>query len=90
MSSAAKAELGTIFIIAKELVPMRQTLIDVGWHQPPTSIQTDNSRAEVVENDTIIARKIKSMDLRFHWLICSEARKQFIVYWVPGSKNWAN
>ena len=30
MSSAAKAELGTIFITAKELVPMRQTLIEMG------------------------------------------------------------
>ena len=41
MSSAAEAELGAIFITAKELVPIRQALTDMGWPQPPTPIQTE-------------------------------------------------
>ena len=57
MSSAAKAGLGAIFITAKELVTMRQTLIEVGWPQPPTLIQTDNSTEAGVVNYTIIAWK---------------------------------
>ena len=36
---------------------MRQTLIEVGWPQPPTLIQTDNSTEAGVVNYTIIARK---------------------------------
>ena len=38
MSSEADAELGAIFITSKELVPMRQTLIDMGWPHPHTPI----------------------------------------------------
>ena len=66
MSSAAESELGEMFITAKELVPMLQTMIGVGWPQPPTPIQTDNSTEVGVVNDTIIVRKTNSMDLRLH------------------------
>jgi hypothetical protein len=38
MSSAAKAELGALYTTAKEMAPLRLTLIKVGWPQPPTSI----------------------------------------------------
>ena len=89
LSSAVKSELLSISVTEK-LVPMRQTLIEMGWPQPPTPIQTDNSMASGVLNDTIIARKNKSMDLRFHWLRCSEAQQQFCFYWDPGSNNWFN
>ena len=75
MSSAAEAELGTIIITEKELVPMRQTLIEMWWHQPPTPIQTDNSMAAGMVNGTIVARKTKSIDLRFHWLRCRESQQ---------------
>ena len=90
MSSAAEAELGAIFITEKELVPMRQTLIDIGWPHTPTTTQIENSTAEGVANKTIIARKTKSMDLIFHWLIFREAQQQFRFYWATGSKNWAD
>ena len=68
---------------------MLQTLIETGWPQPPSPIQTDNCTASGVVNDTIISRKIKSMDLRLHWLRCHEAQQQFHSYWAPGSNNWA-
>ena len=57
MSSASEAELGAIFVTAKELVPMRRTLIDMVWPQPPTHIQTDKYTPAGVVNDTIITRK---------------------------------
>ena len=66
MSSAAEAELGTIFIKAKELVPIHQTMIDMGWPQLPIPIQTDNYSAAGVANKSIIARKTNSMELRLH------------------------
>ena len=40
MSSAAESELGAILITEKELVTMRQTLIEMGWPQTPMPIQT--------------------------------------------------
>jgi hypothetical protein len=43
--SAAKSELASLFVIAREMIPHRQTLIEMGWPQPKSPIQTDNSTA---------------------------------------------
>jgi hypothetical protein len=53
MSSAAEAELGALFINAKEAVYLRQILIEMGHPQPKTPIQTDNTTAEGVINNKI-------------------------------------
>ena len=45
MTSAAEAKLAVLYITAQKLVPMRQTLIEMGWLQPPTPIQTYNTTA---------------------------------------------
>jgi hypothetical protein len=90
MTSAAEAELGALFVTAKELVPIRQTLIEMGWKQPMTPIQTDNTTAAGVVNNTIIPKRSKSMDLRFWWLKCREAQQQFRFYWAPGRNNWGD
>ena len=45
MSSAAEAELGALYITAKEMVPICQILIEMGRKQLPSPIQTDNSTA---------------------------------------------
>ena len=76
ISSAAEAELGELFITAKELVPIRHTLIEMGFSHPLTPIQPDNSTAAGVVNDTFIAQKTKSMDLRLHWLRCRKAQQK--------------
>ena len=57
MTSAAEAELAALYIMAQKLVPMRQTLIEMGWPQPPTPIQTDNKTAEGVVNNKIVTKK---------------------------------
>ena len=80
MTSAAEAKLGSLYITALKMVLMRPTLIEMGWPQPPTPIQTDNTTAEGVVNNTIVAKKLKSVDLRLHWLRCREVQKQFRVY----------
>jgi hypothetical protein len=54
MASAAKAELAPLFITAQEMVLLRQTLVDMGWPQPPSPIQTDNSTAVGFTNKTIV------------------------------------
>ena len=45
MSSAAEAELGAMFINAREAVPARITLEELGHKQPRTPMQIDNSTA---------------------------------------------
>jgi hypothetical protein len=59
MASAAEAELAALYITARDMVPMRNTLAEMGWPQPKSPIQTDNSTAVGFVNDTIITRRIK-------------------------------
>ena len=87
MSSAAEAELGALYINAREAVPMRQLLTEMGHTQPSTPIQTDNSTACGVVNSNIQPRRTKAMDMRFHWLRDREAQSQFRFYWAPGKDN---
>jgi hypothetical protein len=87
MSSAAIAELGGLFIIAKTAVPIRTTLEELGHKQPPTPIQTDNSTAYGVSNNEIQPKATKAMDMQFYWLKDRETRKQFKICWRAGKLN---
>jgi len=50
MSSAAEAELGALFLNAKEGAFIRQILTNMGHPQPHTPIQTDNTAAKHRDN----------------------------------------
>jgi hypothetical protein len=63
MSFAAEAELGALYINAREAVPQCQTLAEVGHKQPPTPMQTDNSTALRVVNNNTQPRRTKAMDM---------------------------
>ncbi len=52
ISSTAKAELGALYINTCKAVPMRQLLKEMGHKQPKTPIETDNSTAFGVVNNT--------------------------------------
>ena len=90
MSSASEAELGAMFITAQEMVAMRQTLKEMKWPQPKYPLQTDNSAAAGVANNTITPRKLKTMDRRLHYLRCREAQVQLRYYWASGNLNWGD
>ena len=68
MSSAAEAELGALFINCREAIPARHALIEMGHPQPPTPMQTDNTTALGVVNNNIASKRLKSMDMKLHWL----------------------
>ena len=87
MSSAAEAELGALYINCREAIPARHQLEEMGHPQPPTPIQTDNTTALGVINNTIQPKRTKAMDMRFHWLRCRERQKQFRTYWRAGPTN---
>ena len=90
MSSAVEAELGALFINAKEAVHMRRILQEMGHPQPRTPIQTDNSTAEGVINLRVQPKRTKAMDMRFEWLLDREQQGQFKIYWRPGKTNLAD
>ena len=90
MSSAAEAELGALFINAKEAVYIRRILSEMGHPQPRTPIQTDNSTAEGVINSRIRPKRTKAMDMRFEWLLDRQQQGQFKIYWRPGKTNLAD
>jgi hypothetical protein len=90
MSSAAKAELGALFINAKTAVSMRQTLKVLGHPQPLTPIQTDNGTAQALLMNKIMPKALKAMDMQFHWLRCCNTQGQFRYYWRPGTQNLAD
>ena len=87
MSSASEAELGAMFITAQEMVVMRQTLQEVKWPHPKSPLQTDNSAAAGVVNNTIVPKNLSTMDRRLHWLRCREAQGQFRYYWASRKLN---
>jgi len=90
MSSAAEAELGALFINCREAVPARHTLEEMGHKQPPTPMQTDNTTALGVVTNNIASKRLKSMDMKLHWLRCRAAQKQFRHFWRPGPSNNAD
>jgi hypothetical protein len=61
MSSAAEAEVAGLFMNAKELLPMRTTLDELGHPQPATPMQTDNSTACGITNKTVKQRRSKAI-----------------------------
>ena len=90
MSSATEAELGALFIMAREAVYIQTILKEMGHKQPATPIQTDNSTAEGVVNSKIQPKRTKAMDMRFYWLRDRETREQFRFFWRAGKLNLAD
>eukprot|EP00804_Cyclotella_cryptica_P014406 CCRYP_020991-RA/>CCRYP_020991-RA protein AED:0.43 eAED:0.43 QI:0/0/0/1/0/0/2/0/190 len=87
MTSAAEAQLGALYINARETIPQRHLLNELGHPQPPTPIQIDNSTALGVVTNIIQPKRTKAMDMRFHWL---QNQKQFRTYWRAGTTNLAD
>jgi hypothetical protein len=87
MSSAAKAEIGGVFINAKEGAFLRTTLEELGHKQPPTPMDTDNTTATGYRNGTIKQKRTKAMDMHFYWIKDRVKQGQINVYWGPGFHN---
>ncbi len=90
MSSAAEAELGALFINAKETVHMQRILQEMGHPQPQTPIQTDNLTEEGVINSRVQPKQTKSMDMQFEWLLERQQQGEFKIYLKPSKTNLAD
>ncbi len=87
VTSAAEAELGAAFQNAQKAAQFRNTLVELGYPQVPTPILVDNTVAEGLANDTINARRSKSMDVRFFWLRDRVQKAQFLIKHLAGRWN---
>ena len=87
MSSAAEAELGALFMNAKEGTVIRATLIEMGHPQPATPMETDNSTACGIMNRTVKQVRSKAIDMRFYWTRDRVDQGQFRIYWARGTGN---
>jgi len=90
MSSAAEAELGALFLNAQAICPMRIALEELGHSQPATPLQTDNSTASGIANDTVKQKRSKAIDMRFYWVRDRVRQGQFHIFWRPGTTNRAD
>ena len=64
MSSAAEAELGALYINARQTIHIRNILNEMGHKQPPTPVQVDNSTAVRIINNKILPKALKPMDMQ--------------------------
>jgi hypothetical protein len=77
LSSASEAEL-------------RVTLEEMGYPQPATPVQTDNSTACGIANDNIKQQRSRAIDMRFYWVHDRVRQGQFNIHWKPGKVNLAD
>jgi hypothetical protein len=80
MSSAAEAEIGAVFINAKERAIIRTTLEELGHKKPPIKMETDHTTATWYSNGTIKQKRTKAMDMRFYWIKDRVKEAQFSIY----------
>ena len=50
-------------------------------------MQTDNSTAVGIVNNTIKRQKSRSMEMRYFWLLDTDAQKMFSFHYQPGQEN---
>ena len=65
MASATEADLGLLFMNAKEGEIIRLILEEVGHPQPPTPIHCDNKTAADISKDTVKKYRSRSMEIGF-------------------------
>ena len=90
LSSATEAELGALFFNGKEAATIRTMLEDMGHPQLATPMQTDNSCASGISNNTVKQRRSKAIDMRFYWIQDRVKQGQFNIHWRRGSDNLAD
>jgi hypothetical protein len=87
MSSAAEAKTRALFHNCKEATILQNSLVDMGYPEPPTPIQTDNSTASGIVDDTIKQQHSKAINMQFYW-VCNRIKQgHFHVFWAPGCNN---
>eukprot|EP00957_Ditylum_brightwellii_P049828 3777915-Ditylum_brightwellii.AAC.1 len=90
MAMVAEAELGVLFVKAKEAAALQVMLEELRHLQPATLIQVNNSTAYGIVNSSIRQQRSKAIDMQFYWVQNCKRQGQFRVYWEPGRNNKAD
>ena len=89
-ASAAEAELGALFLNAKEGRIIRLTLKELGHPQPATQIHCANAMAADIAHGTVKMQRSRRMEMRYFY-ICDQVRNGwFRVPWHPGLEQLGN
>jgi hypothetical protein len=87
VSAAAEAEMNSLYKGGKGAEPLRTTLEELGHPQGKTPMQTDNSTASGIVNDTVSQKRSKAMDMRYYWIRDRSEQGHFLIYWAKGTGN---
>ena len=86
-ASAAEAELGALFLNARETKALRITLHKLGHTQPPTLIHVENTTAVGIVNNKIKRQRSCAMEMRYFWLLDQYCQKYLDISRQPGQEN---
>jgi hypothetical protein len=90
LASASEAEIGALYKNTRKASILCTTHEEMGYRQPPTPVQTDNSTACRIANDNIKQQQLRAIDMRFYWVRDRVQQQQFHIYWAPGKCNLAD
>jgi hypothetical protein len=88
--SVYEAEMAGGFQAAQTAVHHRRILADLGYPQPATLLRMDNTVTLGIASGTMNAKRAKSMDMRFFWLVDRVRQQQFVLQHIPGTWNIAD
>ena len=66
MSSAAEAEIGALYMDARQLLPLIVTCEELGHTQSATPMQTDINTASGITNGTFNQARSKAIDIEYY------------------------
>jgi hypothetical protein len=83
VASAAKAELGALFLNCKEGMVFQLTLEELGHPQPKTHVHCDNAMAVGIANNTVKRQQLCSMEMHYFWVCDKVAQDAYATKWHP-------
>jgi hypothetical protein len=86
-ASAAEAEIGALYLNAKEGVNIRNILWEMGRPQPSTPMQTDNTTSHGILRGTYTQQRSKAIDMRFYLVRDRAQQDQFNIGLGPSAQN---
>ncbi len=88
--STAEAELGALFVNAREGKIIHLILMLMVHHHSTIPIHCDNCTSTGIANDTVKKQCSLSMEMRYFWITDQVAQKHFTVHWHLGQENLAD
>jgi hypothetical protein len=90
VASATETEYAAAFLVAQAAISIGHTLADLGYPQQETVITCDNQCAVGIANNSLVLKRSKTIDMRYHWLRDQIKRGTFCIVWKPGKFNLAD